>query len=231
MICFSKTGSDHVYTGVPCQDFATVIPKENYNSGKWVMDGCGSTPYADCGVKLFAQLLSSEHESQNDSCEFDSRIHKIFKRMNVLNNDNFVLNNLLFTILHVKETEDRFLTYTLGDGYLICQDYNDKLHYMDLGKSDIEGYPKYFGYNMIEDKSKIILYRESLRFVHIFIEKKDMKNVGVASDGLRFLLDLSEHDIERQRFEQFLIEGKEGKIKMLINRNPQIFKDDIAICF
>ena len=90
-------------------------------------------------------------------------------------------------------------------------------------------YPKYYIYNYVREKERLQEYQDGVSFMlHVF-SKNTYRNVGVATDGLRFF-DILE-PLEKNRFQEYLQEGKKGKIGMLLNRNATIFKDDISICF
>jgi len=116
----------------------------------------------------------------------------------------------------------------MGDGYIITKDKQKNLDFILLDDGE---YPNYYAYNKISDKSKLLDMKYPLIFKESCFQKDQFENVGVASDGLRFILDLPDHDIRLQNFKQYLLEDREGKIKQLINREPDLFKDDVSICF
>ena len=60
--------------------------------------------------------------------------------------------------------------------------------------------------------------------------KREYKNVGVASDGLRFIVKSDDEELKNE-FVELLKSDKPVKIKRFINRNQKIFKDDITIVF
>lgn len=90
-------------------------------------------------------------------------------------------------------------------------------------------YPRYYIYNYVQDKERLQEYQEGVDFTRYSFSKKEYQNVGVATDGFRFFEKLGV--VEKNKLFSYFREGKKGKIGMLINRNANVFKDDISICF
>ena len=61
------------------------------------------------------------------------------------------------------------------------------------------------------------------------IEFENVGNVGVASDGIRFVADLDDSDQLKQEFKDILLSGKDIKMKLFFNRNEKVFQDDFSI--
>jgi len=208
---------------------------------KLVMDGCGSTPYPDSGVRLFAYMLSQKLIARSDWVLTKGEPHanlkaviatvfeKILQLQSTKNADQFIFDFMLFTILIVVELQDSWMVLASGDGYIISHAHcEDRIAFEPL---DCGEFPAYQGYNYIIDKNKLLSYKDGVGWHLDYYPKTIFKNVGVASDGIRFLVNLPEHNIERQRFVEFLKEDKCGKIKMLINRNQSLLTDDVSIVF
>ena len=96
-------------------------------------------------------------------------------------------------------------------------------------KLDDGEYPEYFVYNLIDDKEKLIHYKDGVYFHERHFNKEEYKNVGVATDGFRFIENLNLAD--QNRMLEALHLGKKGVVEKIINRNAEIFKDDVSICF
>jgi len=219
----SKVGSDHLYVGKNKQDFAFAMP-----GIKVVLDGCGSTSFPEVGVTLFAQLLASyqlKYELTEDN--FVETVDKIFDKMiNIVPlSDEFLINNLCFTILICFETDDEFTVLACGDGYILTQK-NGEIEIIELDDGE---YPKYYAYNYVNDKNTLNTYAGGVGFTPYYFSKDAYDNVGVATDGFQYAENLDWSD--KTNFFSMLSEGKSGKIAILINKNISIFKDDISICF
>ena len=225
-----KMGSDHNFANMNNHDFAF-----NLLNMKIVMDGCGSGKHSEVGTRLFGQLFArkaKEYFDRGESiCEenFIEVVNSIFEKMLELCNDTaFIFQNYCFTILVCFETEDEFVVYSCGDGYIIKEN-KEGIYFDSLDDGE---YPCYYIYNFIADKSVLVEYKDGVSFKVTRFAKTDYFNVGVASDGLRYAENLL--DIERDKLMRFLHEGKGPQIEVLINRNNrknEMFHDDISICF
>ena len=225
-----KMGSDHNFANMNNHDFAF-----NLLNMKVVMDGCGSGKHSEVGTRLFGQLFARKAKEYFDKgqsiCEenFIEVVNSIFKKMLELCNDiSFIFQNYCFTILVCFETEDEFVVYSCGDGYIIKENEEG----ISFDRFDDGEYPCYYIYNFITDKSTLIEYKDGVNFKVTRFAKTDYFNVGVASDGLRYSENLL--DVEKTKLMKFLHEGKGPQIEVLINRNNrknEMFHDDISICF
>lgn len=219
-IAISKMGSDHTFSDTNNQDFCVSLP-----NAKIVLDGCGSCRFSDVGTRLFGQLLIGYLEQLN--CEtFEKVIGEIFtKLLSIDSSEKFLYDNLCFTILACFETEEEYIVFTCGDGYILAQDEKG----ITPLKLDDGEYPKYYIYNYVESKDSLKEYKEGVSFTTTRFSKRKYTNIGVATDGFRFYEGLG--SVERNKLFTFLSEGKKPQIGMLINRNGQVFKDDVTICF
>jgi hypothetical protein len=242
MICFSKTGSNHIFDDKNCQDMASYFMYPSYQM-KLVTDGCGSAKHPEVGVKLFHQAFEYNElqyeipfSLSNIQDEVDLVFDELLSNAKNMGEDKFILHNFLFTILFVIENTDNFTVYSMGDGYIIRQDLNGVISFEELNGVmifDREEYPKYFGYNKVKNRDLLGRSRDvpHLLFEEKVFPKSEWKKIGIASDGIRFILAEPEHSINYQQFIKFLSMNKEGRIKQLVNRHSSLFKDDISICF
>jgi len=203
-----KIGYEHVEKGMNCQDFGL----EN-GSFKCVMDGCSEGKHSEVGVKLFAHLFS------NTAIDIPEFFDMMTSRM--FSNYEDIRDHLLFTILYVSEDDNNYLVSTCGDGYIIKQKHDNSIEYEKLGEGNT---PEYYAYNYV-DKDRLSKYKDGVEFKHLVIPKTEYKTVGVASDGLEYILNSPFKD----EFEKHLIGRKEFAIRRLINREHKYFKDDISI--
>lgn len=230
LVQVTKIGSDHVFANKNNQDFVF-----NLLNMKVVTDGCSKGKHSEVGPRVFGQLFARKAKEYYDNGEcinednFTNVVDEIFKQMlNLCSDYLFIRENYCFTILVCFELEDEFVVYSCGDGYIIKEN-EDGIVFEQLDNGE---YPCYYIYNFIEDKTVLIKYQEGVHFKVNRYSKEEYRNVGVASDGLRFYENLV--DVEKVKFIDFLHEGKGGKIAALINRNNQrneMFHDDISICF
>lgn len=203
----NKIGYEHIESGLNCQDFGI-----EYDNKKLVMDGCSGSIHSEVGAKLFAHLMKKNKMSPQTTF---STLTKIFTE------DNEINDHLLFTILSLVELEDSFSVDICGDGYIIKQRYDDTLEYEKIGEGNM---PPYYAYNFI-NKDKLSKYKEGTFFETRTYSKEDYKAIGIATDGLQYILD----SYYKDEFEQYLILRKLNRIKLLINREHRHFKDDITI--
>ncbi|MBR5419241.1 protein phosphatase 2C domain-containing protein [Candidatus Saccharibacteria bacterium] len=219
-IVVSKIGSDHSFTGCNRQDFGAMFDKV-----KLSLDGCSSGKYSEIGVGLFAQALSKRTDIT--TATFDHVVYDEMRRLvRGLNFDDWDLfENFCFTILAVVENETDFAVFTCGDGYIFTIDHSDNLSIIDVDDG-YDNYPPYFVYNLM-NPDNLTAYKDGVRFQIRTFSKTQYANVGVGSDGYRFVENLN--NVDKEKFKDALLAGKPGKIGQIINRNAAIFKDDITI--
>ena len=124
------------------------------------------------------------------------------------------------------EDEESFRVSYCGDGYLILEDLEGHISFEELSDGE---YPKYFAYNYC-DAGALTHYKEGVEFTQRSFSKKAYKNVGIASDGLRFIAR-SEDKALRAELVSLLYAGRAAAVKRFVNRNQRLFKDDITIVF
>jgi serine/threonine protein phosphatase PrpC len=201
----NKMGSYHFEYGINNQDYGFI-----FDNIKCIVDGCGSSKHSEIGAKLFCKYLK-EALIDNKFAEMMAIslikiiFDKLLRDMN-LKDKNEILDYLAFTILLNIENK---IIYC-GDGFIILIKDN-KIKYIEL-KNNNE-YVDYYIYRFLGMDIN-------------FIEKKFKDKIMIASDGLRFIIG---HEKQKE-FESILLEENELKMKLFINKNKNIFKDDITIC-
>lgn len=225
----SKIGSEHTWSSKNNQDYYLICNetkvKDTTVSLKMVLDGCGSEDNSEVGVKLFSQLFNALPDEQKLDYElFESNVDLVMKKLIAINDSlAFIASNLFFTILCVFELEDRFIAKICGDGYIITNKA-DTVEYICF---DDGQYPKYCLYNYLPEESRGI-YTDGVGFETQEFLKTDYTNIGVATDGFRYVFDIPE--TEQYKLETLIVAKKISQIEMLVNRNQQKFKDDLTIC-
>jgi hypothetical protein len=211
----NKTGQEHKEYGINNQDYGF-----EFNGFKCVVDGCSEGIHSEVGAKLFCELFKEYQQPiQKNMIKF------IFDRLLTIikNTSESIRNYLCFTILYIEENEDDFIVNYCGDGFIIKQRHDNNI---EFEKIDDGEYPKYYIYNYLP-KESLKYYQDGVSFSKINFSKDEYKNIGVSTDGLRFIFNT---EFENE-FINLLSIGKISAIKRLINREQKHFKDDITISF
>lgn len=218
-----RQGQGHYSNGINNQDF--FYCEENL---KIVTDGCSEGKYSEVGTRLFAQYFSTL-ESRFEYQKFEENIEKVFSMMlsnyeekqNSLEYDEYVANNLLFTILACFEFEDKFIVKALGDGYIITVNKKQMVSYTRLFYGKM---PPYYAYN----KLKVDMYNKPLKFKTFEYSKEDFIKVGIATDGIA---PITENRISDD-FSKYIVGNNENTIyspEGIIRANINQFFDDVTI--
>lgn len=212
----NKIGMEHLEIGMNCQDYGFEGERESV-----ICDGCSEGKHSEVGAKLYS-LLRSQNEitSPTTTAIFNKIVY------NLLGDDPIILKNYMcFTILNLLYSAEDWIVNYCGDGYIILQDYNDNITFEELSDGE---YPKYYIYNYIERKH-LQHYKDGVSFSQKTYSQEKYAKVGIASDGLRYILRADEK--LKCEFINCLKSDRELKTKLFINRNRKIFKDDITIVF
>lgn len=208
----NKIGMEHLETGMNCQDYGFVGERSSY-----VCDGCSEGKHSEVGAKLYCYLIKDRLHMLRTGFE---ELIKFFGK-----NPKTLKDYLSFTILCLSEEKEDFSLTYCGDGYIILQDHDGNITFEKLSDGE---YPKYYIYNYIEPEY-LKHYKDGVSFSQKVFSKEEYAKVGIASDGLRYILQADEE--LREEFISCLKSGKELKTKLFINRNHKIFKDDVTIVF
>lgn len=207
----NKIGQEHITMGMNCQDYGY---EDDLN--KVVCDGCSEGLHTEVGAKVFCHLFPHDFPANI----FEKWLVPMFGDSN-----SSIRNFLCFTILHVYEMRNTFEVSNCGDGYIILEDHEGNISFEELSDGE---YPKYLAYNYCSQES-LKYYKDGVKFDYRVYSKEEYKNVGVASDGLRYILRLDEELVNE--FIELLKLRNAVKIKRFINRNQKALKDDITIVF
>ena len=217
LIC--RQGNGHYLSGINNQDFC--YEEKNL---KLITDGCSEGKYSEVGTRLFIQLFS-KLDKRLKLEDFEENVENVFSSICSLaskgkNSDktDFIVDNMLFTIIACFELEDKFVVKFIGDGYLVTVNKQDMVSYIRLsyGKT-----PPYYAYNKISTQS----YKEALKFKTFEFPKKVFNKVGIATDGIMPIAERKiPDDVEP------IILGKEDKytVEGIINSNQSSFFDDVT---
>lgn len=204
----NKMGFNHVESGMNCQDYGAEV-----DNLKIVVDGCSSGKNSEVGAKLFCHLFSKSKD-----------LNQTFQTLtSIFSTTKEIESHLMFTILLLEEDNDYFYVDACGDGLIIKEKHDGTFEYDDLDHN-YNDFPPYYAYNFV-DQDRLVKYKEGVNFKDFKFSKSDYKSIGIASDGLKFILK----SIFKDEFEKLLRDRKEFGIKRLINREHNVFKDDITI--
>lgn len=211
----TKIGQQHIEYGINCQDYG--IEK---NGVKIVCDGCSEGKHSEVGAKTFCHLM----EHGKDMASLPSVFEKMVEMFG--QTSATIRDFLCFTILMVTETEDEFIVTYCGDGYIIQEFVDGRFITEELNDGE---YPKYFAYNYV-DPDSLKYYKDGVSLQTRAFPKDTYKNIGVASDGIRFAVKNADDEIHKG-FVDAIRSGKSGKLKRFINKNQIVFKDDTTVVF
>ena len=218
-------GFEHFLKHVNNQDYFYVTPRMLL-----VLDGCSSGKYSEVGTRLFTQLFSRKEE--NDSVEkFESNVKEVFDEIieimrkyypdqESLEND-FIMENLLFTIIACFDCKDKFIVKMFGDGYIITHNNRDRLSYMKFSYGKC---PPYFAYKYCKMLTPNI-YKD-YEFKTFEFDKKIFKSVGIASDGILPIVKSSDHGMDF-----YILKKDNVGLQMAVRMKNQLFSDDVTIAF
>lgn len=215
-----KQGNGHYLNGINNQDYYYME-----NNLKLLMDGCSEGKFSEVGTRLFYQFFSKLDEKFNVE-KFEENVKTVFSNMisffsqtGKKNIADFVVDNMLFTIIACFELEDKFIVKYIGDGYIITVNSEDMVSYIRLsyGKT-----PPYYAYNIIPAST----YSKKLEFKSFEFNKSDFKNVGIATDGIAPI-------VEKRITDDFqkIILGLDTRYTAegIIKSNQGNFFDDVTI--
>jgi hypothetical protein len=226
----NKPGKYHVDFGINCHDTGFI------GKGiKFVADGCGESKHPEVGAKL-AALKFSTHPWLSIPKIMDNVFRSIFAAdpewymMEIEDSREFietVRDYMLFTTLLVREDDEKFTVDYTGDGFIITITHDDMISYILLNDSDTN--PGFYAYNYI-GSDHLTEHKNGVEVKHMEFSKVQFKNIGVASDGLRYITPSSKaSQTLKEEFSSLLLAGKDTPVKLFINRNLSIFQDDITI--
>lgn len=218
----TKIGYAHVQNMSNCQDAGV---ETEYGDDKFKLfclaDGCSEGKHSEVGAKLFCKLFP---KYKNIDTAFRS-IRQLFYDMSYTDPQEYVqtiIDYMMFTIMTVCESAESYQVVVAGDGYIITQTHEDKLNFIPV---DQGMYAAYYGYNYLRGFVDLKQYNTGVELYSTTFNKQDVKAVGIASDGLRYILG---SDFQEE-FERLLIARKEFAIRRLINKHHSVVKDDITI--
>ena len=220
MIISSQGFGHFTQEGLNNQDYGIETPRMLL-----VLDGCSGAKYSEVGTRLFAQLFIRKEECDNYE-KFEDNVKEVFEDLigmmaqyyptkEELESD-FIMDNLLFTIIACFETEDKYIVKLFGDGYVITKNQQGNVSYM---KFTYGQRPPYFAYKYCRD-----LGFQNYQFKTFEFDKKVFPQVGIGSDGV---LPMAKGSIIG--IDNIIFNGKDKAVLQAIKNQRQLFSDDVTI--
>lgn len=216
----TSQGFGHFTQGINNQDFGIETPRMLL-----IVDGCSGGKYSEVGTKLFAQIFSRKEEcnkvetfENNVKTVFDELIGmmaKYYSSKDELEKE-FIMENLLFTIIACFDLEDKFVVKLFGDGYVFTKNLRGNLSFM---KFSYGKYPPYYAYKYCNIEE----YKD-YEFKTFVFNKDTFSNVGIGSDGIMPMVKG-----EIPQIDNFILNANELAISASIRANKQNFFDDVTI--
>lgn len=216
----SSQGFGHFTQGLNNQDFGVETPRMLL-----ILDGCSGAKYSELGTRLFTQIFLRKEECDNYE-RFEDNVKEVFDELidmvrkyypteEELEKD-YIMENLLFTIIACFKTEDKYIVKLFGDGYVFTQNKQGRISYMRFSYGK---FPPYFAYKYCSDMNF-----QDYQFKTFEFDRKVFPKIGIGSDGILPIVKGELKGIDN------LISGEnEIAIRMAINGQRQSFFDDVTI--
>lgn len=234
-------GFGHFTKGLNNQDFGIEMPRMLL-----VLDGCSDAKFSEVGTRLFAQLFSRKEECDNVE-RFEQNVKEVFEDVieimgkyyipqkdvnkegtnqeNTTNDaleQDFIMENLLFTIIACFKTEDKYIVKLFGDGYIITQNFKGCISYMRFSYGKC---PPYYAYKYCSNlKSTVYPNIKDYQFKTFEFDRKTFTMVGIASDGIMPIAKGEVPIIDR-----LIPNQNELQLEVAIKSKRQSFFDDVTI--
>lgn len=214
-------GFGHFTNGINNQDFGIESEKMLL-----VLDGCSAAKYAEAGTRLFGQLFSRKEEWDNLE-NFEDNVKNVFddiiRMAEVYYPDqsslekDFIMENLLFTIIACFDTEDKYVVKLFGDGYIATQNVKGLISYMKFSYGKC---PPYFAYKYCKLPN---LDFSSYQFKTFEFDKAAFQKVAIATDGIQPIILNNEKD-----FDTGFAKGNIGLMELVVKGGKTGFQDDVT---
>lgn len=222
IMIITSQGFGHFTSGINNQDFGIESEKMLL-----ILDGCSAAKYAESGTRLFAQLFSRREEWDNLE-KFEDNVKGVFDDLICLLEKyypvreqlekDFIMENLLFTIIACFDTEDSYVVKLFGDGYVVTQNKKGLLSYLRFSYGKC---PPYFAYKYCDLPG---LNFSNYGFKNFTFSKEAFQKVIIATDGI---MPIARGDIKG--IDTGLSTANATLVTMDIRDNRTNFNDDVTI--
>ena len=190
-----------------------------------ILDGCSGAKYSEVGTRLFAQLFAKKDEADNVE-KFEANVENVFEDIIEMmkkyypNPDDleteFIMENLLFTIIACFETETEYIVKLFGDGYIITQNNHGCTSYMRFSYGKC---PPYFAYKYCSLQDFKDYQFKTFRFNKMVFPK-----LAIATDGI---MPIAKGEVKG--IDDYIVDGNEILAGINIKNQRQNFYDDVTI--
>lgn len=237
MLALHIKGYVHKEENKQKQDIASVFKTEDNKTVSIICDGCSSLAFPEVGATLFCVLFKQKFKNSTQNVDKVVRdtlltILNTMAENDPKNYDDTIFKFLGFTIVICVEYENEFKVYSSGDGTILAITKDNIIEYSVL--EDVPNVPKYLAYDYIQDKTKLSEYKDGVQLVENNFIKAKYKQIGVASDGLQYMLTSVKVPL-RVSFEKILLDEKISDIQKynalvkLFYDNHSDFGDDVSL--
>ena len=219
----SSQGFGHFTSGLNNQDFGIKLPRMSI-----VLDGCSDAKYSEVGNRLFTQIFLKKEECENVE-KFEDNVKSVFDDIVEMMKkyyatteefeEEFIMENLLFTIIACFETEDEYIVKMFGDGYIVTQNINECISYMKFSYGKC---PPYFAYKYCNKPERKEF--KDYNFKTFKFDKKKFMKIAIATDGI---MPIAKGEV--QGFDNCIAKENIPVAEMIIKTQKQKFNDDVTI--
>lgn len=218
----NSQGFGHFTEGINNQDLGI-----EHGNMILVLDGCSGAKYSDSGVRLFGQLFSRKGDCDNLE-KFEDNVKSVFDDIIRLSakyyptreelEKDFIMENLLFTIIACFEMEDKYVVKLFGDGYIVTQNAKGLISYMKFAYGKC---PPYFAYRYCQTAPENF---QTNKFKTFTFDKKLFSNILIASDGIMPIVKGDIRDLDTG-----ITTGNYSLIETILREKRMWFLDDVTI--
>ena len=170
-------------------------------------------------ISMMEKFYPTREDDESNETDEDSKNHEsneADKNRNEFEND-FIMENLLFTIISCFETENEFIVKLFGDGYIVTENIMGCISYI---KFSYGKFPPYFAYKYCPSVPEYHDYEfKTFRF-----DKAEFSNVAIASDGI---MPFAKGEIPG--IDEAIKQRNNTRIVTSIRNQKMIFSDDVTI--
>lgn len=217
----SLQGFGHFTNGINNQDSALETRKMLL-----VADGCSSGEFSELGTKRFTQLFKTL-EGCDEVGKFEKNVEIVMTHLAEADKmfypeekklQAYIMDNFLFTIVAVFETEDQYILKLFGDGYVVTENASGNISYI---KFSYGKYPPYYAYKFC--KYPDLGFGEKT-FKTVILKKEDFTKVVIATDGIETVIDANSPG-----FDKCIVKASDEVIRAEIKSITPYPYDDITI--
>lgn len=218
----TSQGFGHFTNGLNNQDFGIESKR-----CLLILDGCSDAKYSEVGTRLFAQLFMRKEDWDNlekfeDNVKevFDDIIRmmeKYYPEREDLEKD-FIMENLLFTIISCFQTEQEYIVKLFGDGYVITKNKKGLTSFIKFSYGKC---PPYFAYRYCDSVESQL---KDFKFKTIRLSKNVFESVAISTDGI---MPIAKREVNG--LDDLVLGQKQAQLLMAIRNHRQNFFDDVTV--